>query len=348
MCLDFSIYKKQKKIFKNKYILSIVIMYSILTEVYQKNLTETKSMKKNQIFMIAILVIIAVLSSCKKEETIVPSSNPTISEADRLAIWNLSDTRSVFKSGENPTAQWSPYPFEKFVVWDQESEAFYRRYFVIYEDLPYTVYDKVDLDSNGNWFVLEEQAKIFTEKLPDMEFVKITSNKSDMYQFGNFIHVTIPPKFVEGKWIGNLSYTTHVYKNMELLFDETILSSEIGSLAAFAQWNVGQMELNLHFVLPTAPNAILWVSIIAPDYSRLNIYWEDNKGQRGSTLVMEPNSVPTVQIYANSINDIKNIKVVPQYFNGISWVDDWSYLDKTYQIFNYLPNEYLVEFETNL
>lgn len=299
-------------------------------------------MKTKSFFFIIALVAI-VFSSCQKDH--LENAIPTLTEQDRLEIWQLSDPSDMSIGGlkSSGLVQWSPYPYPYFVVY--QNEAFYRRYFVVYDDLTYSVYDRVDLQ-NGEWEVVEYQALIFTgSELPGFNYVEVISNLGGQ----NLpVNVTIPPKYFEGKLIGNVSYEINdaTSYGAYLLFDNTVLSAEVANLGTAAKWTIGETQVDLDFTLPSPPNATMWLPFTSFDsYTILHVYWEDLNGYNYKKLSVSPGGfTPALQLSANSSTDISYVSIMPHYLDGHSWVPDWSYFGNQYQITSNAPNEYSLQY----
>jgi len=299
-------------------------------------------MKANRIIIIMILIA-AIFSSCQKEEI---ENQPVLTEKDRMAIWQLPDSDPTVSIGglkNSGVAQWSPYPYPYFVVY--VNDAFYRRYFVVYENHTYSIYDKLDIQ-NGEWFVVQFQALIFTGfDLPGLNPVLVHTNISQDLQ----VNITIHPQYFEGKIIGNLSYDVYTLNDgvIYLLFDGTILLSRLSNLGAAVKWQFEHTQVNLLFSIPSPPNAVLWLPFEnIPYYGMYHVHWEDLNGYNYVKIGVDPNGfMPVVQVSANTSADIQHITIMPQYLlDGHSWEMDWSYFGLSYEITILSADQYMLQY----
>lgn len=298
-------------------------------------------MKKLLYFVFILMVVLS--SSCKKETVNEPIlTEPSLSEKDRMEIWQLpTPTGSVENLKNGGDTQWSPYPYEVFIVF--EGNAYFRRHLAVCENYTCAVYDQVEKIDN-QWVIVKDQARIyFGPELPDFNYVSLSTN---VYGRNLPTKVTVPPQYINGKTIGNLTYEVNdpgAY-GFYLLFDGTVLSAEVNDRVAVDKWDIGDSKVDLWLIIPPAPNATLELPYNFSEYAKFEVYWQDISGYHYTDIVVAPNQTPKIQLNANQASDIQEVMVVPMFLNEGKWVPDWENWGKEYIIEEITQNLYGMEY----
>lgn len=297
---------------------------------------------KKKSFIVVVLLFAAVFFGCKKETVNEPLPLPTLTEQDRMEIWQLpTPTGPVGNLKNGADAQWSPYPYEIFIVF--EDDAYFRRHLAVSGNYTCAVYGQVEKIGN-QWVVVKDQARIyFGPELPEFNYVSLSTN---VYGRNLPTKVTVPPQYINGKTIGNLTYEVNDPGGygFYLLFDGTVLSAEVNDRVAVDKWDTGDPEVNLEFSIPPAPNASLVLPYNFPEYAKFEVYWEDITGYHITDIVVAPNQAPEVQINANQASDIQYVIVIPMFLNEGEWIIDWQNWGKEYIIEEISENRYGMEY----